>query len=382
MPAESIPIADAGGLVLAESLIAPFALPAFDNAAMDGYAIRAADTGSAPVRLQEVPGSFAGHGPQGPVGPGEASPIGTGAAIPPGADAVVRVEVTEASGGEVLIRSAVEPGADIRRAGEDVAEGAVILEAGTALGPGQIAAVAAFGFETVIVHRRPRIAVIPTGDEIVPPGGPAGRWKTYDAVSAPLCVLLREAGAVPCQVAVVPDDPDALGAALHRAAGDSDGILTVGGASMGRRDLMRTLAGGSEMDAFRVALRPAKPFVCGRVAGVPVFGLPGNPASALAAFEEFVRPAVLAMMGREPATRPTVSATLAEPLRQRPGRLHLARVEVWRAEGRLMARSAGPQSSGMIGSLARAQGWAVIAADVEEVPAGAPVAVRLMVDLT
>lgn len=379
-PAEPIPLADAGGLVLTEVLTAPFGLPRFDSAAMDGFAVRSADTSSAPVRLREVPGSYAGHAPQGSVRRGDAAPIGTGAAIPPGADAVVRVEDTEAVGAEVLVRSAVEPGADIRRSGEDVPEGTKVLAPGAVLGPGQIAAAAAFGFESVMVRRRPRIAVVPTGDEIVPPGGPAGPWQSYDAVSAPVCVLLREAGAEPSLHAVVPDHPESIGTALLRAAADSDAIVTVGGASMGRRDLIRGLAAGSEVEAFRVALRPAKPFVCGRVFGVPLLGLPGNPASALAAFEEFVRPAVLAMMGRHPSLRPTVAATLTEPLRQRPGRLHLARVDVWSSEHGLMARSAGPQSSGMIGSLARAQGWAVVPAEVEELPAGARVDVRLMVE--
>jgi molybdopterin molybdotransferase len=380
LPAFPVALADAGGLVLSEPLTAPFRLPPFDNAAMDGFAVRAADTAGAPVRLRVVGGSFAGHPSATPIGPGEAAPIGTGASIPDGADAVVRVERTEPGDLEVTVRVAVEAGADIRRAGEDVGEGTVVLEQGTVLGPGQIAAAAAFGFDAVPVYRRPLVALVPTGDEIVPPGLPLRPGQAYDAVSAPLSMLLREVGAIPCWSAVAPDEPDALAASLERAARDADALITVGGASMGQRDLIRSLAAEGEVQAFMVALRPAKPFVGGRIFGVPMFGLPGNPASALAAFEEFVRPAVLAMMGREPVTRATVRATLTQPLHQRPGRLHLARVQVWRAGDRLLARSAGSQGSGMIGSLARAQGWAVVPPEVEELPAGAPVDVRLLID--
>ena len=200
-------------------------------------------------------------------------------------------------------------------------------------------------------------------------------------MSAPLSLLLRELGAVPCEWPPVPDDGEGLLEALREASAGADVVLTVGGASMGERDAVHALARAGAVEAIRVALRPAKPFVLGRIFGVPLFGLPGNPAAALAAFEELVRPAVLALMGRDPAPRTPAVATLREPLRQPPGRLHLIRVEVWRHEGKLWARPAGSQGAGMIHSLARANAWAVIPAAVEELAAGTEVEVRLLTDL-
>jgi molybdopterin molybdotransferase len=179
---------------------------------------------------------------------------------------------------------------------------------------------------------------------------------------------------------VAPDDPDGLLGALRDASADADMVLTVGGASMGDRDAVHALAGAGDVEALRVALRPAKPFVMGRIFRVPLFGLPGNPAAALAAFEELVRPAVLAQMGRAPVPRPSATATLAEPLRQRAGRLHLVRVEVWREDSGLRARAAGSQGAGMIHSLARANAWAVIPAAIEELAAGSEIEVRMLTD--
>ncbi len=380
LPVERLPLIEAAGLALAEPLVAPFDLPRFANAAMDGFAVRSRDTGRAPVRLRVVDRAFAGRPAGTAVGPGQAVAIATGAVMPPGADAVVRVEDVQENGDLVLVRTPVPLGEHLRLPGEDVAAGSTVLEAGAVMGPGQVAAAAALGFATVAVHRRPRVAVVPTGDEVRPPGSPIGPGEVYDAVSPALVLLLQEAGAVARSCGVAPDEPGGLLEALRGASRGMDAMITVGGVSMGQRDLVRSIGEAGDVAALNVALRPAKPFAVGHVFGVPLFGLPGNPASALAAFEELVRPAILAMMARPPLVRPAVRAELAEPVRQPPGRLHLLRAEVWREGGRLLTRPAGLQGAGMIHSLARASGWAVIPAEFEELPAGAEVEVRLLVE--
>jgi molybdenum cofactor synthesis domain-containing protein len=300
--------------------------------------------------------------------------------VPEGADAVARLEDASLDEGGVVVRTRVPVGANIRRRGEDVPAGRTVVEAGMVMGPGQVAATAALGGTHVTVVRRPRVAIVPTGDEVRPPGDELGVGQIHDAVSAALALLLRELGAVPRRRPVAPDDPQGLLIALREAGASADMVLTVGGASRGDRDAVHALAGAGDVESLLVALRPAKPFVLGRIFGVPLFGLPGNPAAALAAFEEFVRPAVLAQMGRAPVPRPSATAILAEPLRQPPGRLHLVRVEVWRDGGRLRARAAGLQGAGMIHSLARANAWAVIPADIEELAAGSEIEVRMLTD--
>lgn len=375
-----VPLAEAAGLVVAERVAAPFDLPRFPNAAMDGFAVRAADTGSAPVRLRLAGEAPAGHPWAGLVGAGEAVAIATGGVLPKGADSVVPVEEAEARGGFILVTRPTEPGRHVRRRGEDLREGEVVLEPGSVLGPGQLAAAAALGRTELRVHPRPRVAVLPSGDEIRPPGAPLGPGQVYDAVSVPLTALLLEAGCLPQPRPVASDDPARLAEAIRAASEGADAVLTVGGVSAGGRDPVPDLDVPGEILSVRLALRPAKPFAFGRAFGVPLFGLPGNPASALVAFEELVRPALLAMLGRRPGLRPARRATLAQPIVQRPGRLHLVRAWAWEEEGRLRVRPAGRQGAGMIHSLGRANAWAVIPADATEVPVGTEVEVRMMAE--
>jgi molybdenum cofactor synthesis domain-containing protein len=374
-------LSEAGGLVLAEPVLAEFDLPRFANAAMDGFAVRSSDTKRGPFRLRIMGSSLAGRPAGVRVGPGRAVSIATGAVVPEGADAVVPVEEATVEGGTVLIAGPVEPGRHVRGAGEDLRKGQEVVPAGIELGPGQLAALAAVGHPDALVQPRPRVAVVPTGDEVRPPGSDLGPGQVHDAVSAPLAVLLRDVGAVPALRPISPDDPGALDRALGEAAAETDAIVSVGGVSIGQHDLVRRLSTAWDISSFAMALRPAKPFAFGTVHGVKLFGLPGNPASALVSFEELVRPAVLAMMGKPPMVRPSVWATLAESFVQKPGRLHLVRVEVWRERGRLWARAVPGQGAGTIHSLARAAGWAVIPADQAEARAGSEVAVRLLVEV-
>jgi molybdopterin molybdotransferase len=377
----AVELADAAGLVLAAPLRAPFALPQFDNAAMDGFAVRSADTRARPATLRVIGSAYAGKPFGGTIGGGEAVSIATGAMLPQGADAVVAAEDVAAEGDHVLVIQPIERGHHVRRAGEDIEGGATVLVAGTILGPGQIAAAAAFGLREIAVYPRPRVAIVPTGDELRPSGQRLGPGEIYESVSVPLSILIADVGGLPIHRGVAPDDETGLEEAVRGAAGAADTVLTVGGVSRGERDLIRRLHRGASVRSYQVALRPARPFAFGEASGVPLFGLPGNPAAALASFEEFVRPALLALMGRRAEVRTTVRAILSDPFEQRPGRLHLVRVEVWRERGGFRARPAGRQGAGMIHSLARAQGWAVVAPDVERLPAGSEIEVRLLVDV-
>jgi molybdopterin molybdotransferase len=371
-----VPLPQASGLVLAEDLSTPADLPRFASSAMDGFAVRAADTTLAPVRLQVVGRALAGWPFAGEITSGAAVAIATGAAVPAGADAVAPVEIAEIDGGTVVIDRAVEPGRHVRAAGEDLLAGALVLPAGTILGPGQLAAVAAMGRDQLMAHPRPMVSVVPTGDEVRSPGAALGPGQVHDAVSAPLGALLAELGAVADIRAVVPDDQAALAEAIHAAAGTADLILTIGGISVGERDLVRQLGGTIDLVPIQVALRPGRPFAFGRVAGVLLCGLPGNPAAALASFEELVRPVVLSLQGKPPSLRPTLRATLTAPIKLRPGRVHVVQCRIWWESGRLRAQPLVGRSTSSFSAMAAGNALAVIPADATDAPAGAEVAVR------
>jgi molybdopterin molybdotransferase len=375
-----VPLPQASGLVLAEDLGAPADLPRFASSAMDGFALRSADTAAAPVRLLVLGRALAGRPFPGVIVPGAAVAIATGAALPTGADAVVPVEMADLDGEMVAIDRAVEPGRHVRAAGEDLLAGTLVLRAGTILGPGQLAAAAAMGCDHLIAHPRPMVSVVPTGDEVRPPGAALGPGQVHDAVSAPLGALLAELGAAADVRPVTPDDQAALAEAVHAAAGAADLILTIGGISVGERDLVRQLGGTIDLVPIEVALRPGRPFAFGRVAGVPLCGLPGNPAAALASFEELVRPVVLALQGKPPSPRPTLRAMLTAPIKLRPGRLHLVQCRIWWEAGRLRAQPLVGRGTASFSAMAAGNALAVIPADATDAPAGAAVDVRPLVE--
>jgi molybdopterin molybdotransferase len=378
LPPRRMALADAHGLVLADPLRAGCNLPRFSNAAMDGFAVRAADTVQPPVVLRVVGCSLPGAPCGLPVGQGEAISIATGAELPDGADAIVPVELVTRTEDEITVAISLGAGKHVRREGEDVTAGQVVIEAGTVIGPGQLVAAAALGVEEVVVHPRPRVAIVPTGDEVRPAGSSLGRAEIYDAVSAALEALVLEAGGRPRLQPITRDDPAALIRTLGAAAMEADAVVTVGAVSAGERDFIRRLGGPVRLQPFQVALRPARPFAFGTAFDKPLFALPGNPASALAAFEEFVRPAIRSMMGKPPFPWPALRATLSEPLAVERGYLHLVRAHVWLEDARLFVRSGGRQGAGMVHSLAGANAWAVIPADVGALPAGSEVDVRML----
>lgn len=316
-----VPLPEAGGRFLAAPAVARLAAPPETCSAMDGYAVRAAEV-AGPVRLPVHRVIYAGDAP-GRLPPGQAARIFTGAGLPDGADAVVREESVEAGAGEVAFRQPARLGENVRRAGEDVTEGAVALPAGARLGPRQLALLAAVGLTSVEVVRRPRVALISTGDEIV--GG-----RTPDSNGVAVAGLCRALGAE-VERSSVEDRLEAVEAALADAATRADAVLTIGGVSVGERDHVRAAARalGADIRIHGVPMKPGKPFLFALRGALPVFGLPGSPSACLVAFEVFVRPALLALAGAATRTRPALRLRLAEATEGRPGRARLlwARLE-------------------------------------------------------
>ncbi|GAA2720791.1 molybdopterin molybdotransferase MoeA [Cellulomonas aerilata] len=387
LPSERVPLDAAEGRVLAGDVRADAALPRWDNSAMDGYAVRAEDVAGAPdgpVVLRVLADLPAGSDAEPDVVPGTAARIMTGAPLPPGADSIVPVEATD--GGTDTVRIDVPPrrGAHVRRAGEDVGAGDLVLPAGTLLGAPQIAAAASVGAGDLLVHRAPRVAVLSTGSELVPPGQPLRRGQIPDSNSFGLAAAVRAAGGRALRVGAVPDDVDVLRRVLtdwDGAAPDDrpDLVLTSGGVSMGAFDVVKELlADHAGMEFVSVAMQPGKPQGLGRLpGGTPVVAVPGNPVSALVSFHVFVVPLLRRLRGlADPdpdAERET--AVVADGWRTPPAREQYMPVTLTRgvhgaAGGAgLVARRAVPGGSGshLVAGLARAHGLAVVAADVEEV---------------
>jgi molybdopterin molybdotransferase len=335
LPTELVPLGEAEGRYLARPALARRAAPPVTCSAMDGFAVRAADV-AGPVSLPVRQVVYAGDAPA-PLGVGEAARVFTGGALPAGADAVVREEAVEAGPGTVEFRHPARPGENVRLAGEDVAAGAEALQAGLRLGPRQLSLLAAVGVEVVEVVRRPRVVVISTGDEVV--GG-----RTPDSNGVAVAGLCRALGAEVARVAVG-DQLELVTAALQRAAADADAVLTIGGVSVGERDLVPAAvrALGAEVRVHGVPMKPGKPFLFAALGPKLLLGLPGSPSACLVAFEVFARPALLALAGAAVRTRPAVGLRLAEAISGRAGRARIlwARLEDGRA--RPVARDAAQQ---------------------------------------
>ncbi len=372
LPTERVPLLGAEGLVLAEAVSAAWPLPAFDNSSMDGYAVRAADVAGAsdgtPVRLPVHGDLAAGQESIHSLDPGTAVRIMTGAPVPTGADAVVPVEWTDAATDVVAINQVPDAGAHIRRRGEDVAAGAVVLEPGTPINARVIAMLAAVGLPDIPVHRRPRVAVISTGDELVDPGVAPGPGQIVDSNSYMLTAAVREAGAEGVRIGPVPDDEETLEAILCEEAARSDLILTSGGVSMGAYDTVKsvlTRMGG--VDFVKVAMQPGMPQGSGSVGTTPIVTLPGNPVSSYVSFEVFVRPLIRRMLGHVVIERPRLHAICAREFGSPPGKTQFARVRLDLRDGLLMAEPEGGQGSHIIGGLSRADGLAVVPAATDRV---------------
>ena len=394
LEAEQRELTSALGQVLAESIYSPLNLPPLANSAMDGYAVRFddfADVNGGHRTLEVI-----GHVPAGQiasrsVGPGTAIRIMTGAPVPDGADTIVPFEETDEverktkglDGGQISIQRAPHKGQHVRPAAEDVATGDMVLEEGTPLRAAEVGVLASLGLESVKVVRRPVVSIIATGDELLTPGEPLQPAKIYDSNSFSLAASVVQCGGIPRLLGIARDTVEEVHAKLDEAE-DSDLLLTSAGVSKGDYDLVKdVLAERGEIGFWSVRMRPAKPLAFGLIRGsgerrVPHMGLPGNPVSAMVAFEEFTRPAILRMLGRKRLARPTVEAVLEGPIRNFDGRRVYARVQVRRENGGYFAMPTGAQGSNILTSMSKANGLALCPEDVPVKEAGETVTVKMV----
>jgi len=396
LEAEESPLLGCLGQVLAEDVFSTINIPPLDNSAMDGYAVRSADTHGASrqsPRILRVIGSVtAGSIHPFEVKPGTAIRIMTGAAIPKGADGVVRFEDTDESERqgtptEIGILIEVEAGAEIRLAGEDIAAGSSVLSRGTVIRPAEVGVLASLGHTKVTVIRRPLVAILATGDEIVDITQPLPQGKIYNSNSYSVATLVMHYGAIPKILGIASDNEDSLMGRLHPGL-DADMVITSGGVSLGDYDVVReVLAKEGEIVFWRVREKPGRPLVFGMIKGrskagevknIPFFGLAGNPVSAMVNFELFARPAILKMMGKKNLTKPTVQAVVEDAIENTDERRVFTRVIVEKRGGQYFARLTGPQGSGILTSMALANGLAIVPEDKPGVKAGDVVEVMML----
>ncbi|MEZ4411533.1 MAG: molybdopterin molybdotransferase MoeA [Gemmatimonadales bacterium] len=377
-PTLRLPLDDALGAVLAHDLVSPLDLPAWTNSAMDGYAARGADvrgaTEAQPVHLRVVEQIPAGRFPTHTLAPGECARIFTGAPLPAGADSVIRQEDTDLGRERVAIRSDRDVGVNIRRAGEDIRKGATVLDAGAELGAAELGVLASMAVAHPLVFRRPIVGILGGGDEIVDVDQPdeilSGR-KIASSNSHSLHALIRLAGGVPLPLGIARDTLESVRTHLARAP-ECDLLVTTAGISVGEHDHLRdAVAGlGGAIDFWKLRMRPGAPVGFGRVLGIPWIGLPGNPVSAMVTFELFVRPAIRAMAGHGLPFRRTIPVRMAEAITLRPTLQHFLRAVVTETPTGPEAKLTGPQGSGILTSMVRANALLVVAEGRHETKVG------------
>jgi molybdopterin molybdotransferase len=384
LESERVPILQTLGRVLAEDVHADADIPPLANSSMDGYAVLAADTAGAsretPTHLHVVDELAAGYVSETAVTPGTAIRIMTGAPIPPGADAVVQVEETRAAGEQVEVFTTVRVGQFIRPAGEDVRRGERVLSQGTLVRPQEVGMLATLGHKAASVIRRPRVAILATGDEVVAIDAPLTPGKIRNANSYSNAAQVIRYGGIPILLGIARDRERELTEKIR--AGLAQGVdlfLTSGGVSVGDFDLVKkVLAAEGEINFWRVRMKPGKPLAFGRIGGVPVLGLPGNPVSVMVSFEMFARPALLKMQGVTDWERPVVAATLMDAVTHKDSRRHYLRAWIEAQDGEYRAYLTGEQGSGILSSMVKANGLAIIPEEWTHAPAGARVQTILL----
>ena len=366
---ESLALADCIGRVLAQDVTATSVLPPFPSSAVDGYAVRSQDAGKA---LRVLGESAAGRPFTGTVELGTAALILTGGELPDGADCVVMVEDVQLDGDVVTVPVSLRPGSNFHRPGDDVRAGELVLHSGIQIGAAEVGLCAALGMPRLLVHRRPRVSLMSTGDELVEVGEEPGRGQIVDSNRWALLAALREAGAEVAELGIAPDQPEALRRLVVEALGDADVLVTSGGVSVGTHDLVKPLLESlGTVHIGRVKLRPGKPFTFATLPGGRVaFGLPGFPVSSLVTFEVFVRPALRKMQGYTRLGRPTLPVRLGYDARASADRTEYQRVTLRRQDGELVAETTGSQSSSRLMSLSGAHALVRVAAGAQGVKAG------------
>jgi len=379
VPPELLPLAAALGRVLADDVRAEMDVPPTDNSAVDGYAVASADIPGTGTRALEVVAELAaGSVFAGTLRPGQALRIMTGAPMPDGADTVYPQEVVERRGGSVIV-GPLAAGANTRSRGEDVQAGAVVLPAGGVLRPQEIGVAASLGLAQLLVRRKPRVAILSTGDEVAEPGSVRKPGQIYDSNRFSLRGLVEGAGATAVDDGIVPDQFDELHARLLRAAEHADVVLTSGGVSVGDYDLVKAVLqeiGGQQaggIDFWQVAMQPGRPLAVGSIGRAHFFGLPGNPVASMLTFHLFVRPALWKLAGRRELFLQPFRATAVEPMRKKAGRREFKRGILAYADDRWEVRTTGPQGSGILSSMTAANCFIVIEEERGDVAAGEPV---------
>jgi len=381
---ETAPILEALDRVLAEDVYSDLNIPPHSNSAMDGYAVLAADTqgatGEAPKRLRVIADLAAGYVTDVEVVSGTAIRIMTGAPLPAGADAVVRFEDTEQQGQFVDIHVPVPVQRNVRLAGEDVRQGELVLRKGTWIRPQEVGMLAALGRKATMVTRKPRVAILATGDEVAEIDEPLAPGKIRNSNSYSNAAQVLRCGGTPVLLGIARDQIEDLTTKIRSAlAQNVDLFLTSGGVSVGDFDVVKqVLAAEGDMSFWRVRMKPGKPFAFGQIGGVPLLGLPGNPVSAMVSFEMFARPAMCRMLGRKDWQRPVVEATLMDALADKDERRHYVRVRVEAVDGEYQAHLTGAQGSGILRSMVQANGLAIIPAEWDRADPGSRVQVMML----
>jgi molybdopterin molybdotransferase len=385
LPAETVPLGDAAGRVLAEDIVAPADLWPFPRAAMDGFAVRAEDTAWAsadhPQRLRITGVVRAGDAPDRPVTPGTAIRIATGAPLPDGADAVVPVELVTVEADTAVVRTPVPPGRHVYPAGEDARRGEVVLTAGTVLRPGAVGLLASLGVSRVPVVRRAEVAILAVGDELIEPDRPIRTGQVRESNSFALAAAVADTGGIPRRLGIVRDDLEAVVAGL-RAGLDTDALIVCAGMSVGERDLVKEAMTrvGVTVLFWRVAMKPGAPAAFGLAGSTPVFGLPGTPGAAMVAFEELVRPALRRMMGSREEYRPLLEGRLTAPVALTPGRRRYLWAKVTAAGGQVLVHPLRGQGTATLRSIGEANALIVVDPHQGALAVGDRVRVQMLAD--